>query len=529
VAAETALRPPSAAPAAPPASAPLRRLTERAWLNAAASVLDYGAKIVVGLLVTPVLVSGLGRTLFGVWEMLGRLMSYAHAADGRPTEALRLVVAGSQGAGAEPQRRFVGAALVVWLLVLPAVAALGALIVWWAPSLTKVPAWQSPVVRLTAVLLVASFLVGSLASVPESVLRGMNLGYRRMGLQASLNVAGGLLATAAVWTGLGLAGLGGAQLLRYALTGLCFWALVRSNVAWFGVARPRWSEVRTLLGMGVWLTAGEMVARVLLASDVLVLGAVVSPAAVTTYVLTGYAARTALGIHIFTAGAAMPGLGGVIGNRELARAALARQELQALTWLFATAVGATILLWNRSFLSLWVGAEHYAGLWIDLLIVLITVQTAFIRTDAYIIDAALRPKQRVLVAAAAAVLTLGLTVTMTRAYGVAGLCVGTLLGRSVQSLAYPLLARRCLGRPTQPLLSAGAAARLGLVSAALLGACAALGQRVLAGGWISWAAAVPATLVLISVAALAAGPPPALRHALVTRLKALPRAARRRP
>src|SRR2546422_3775939 len=36
-----------------------------------------------------------------------------------------------------------------------------------------------------------SLLLGGLASVPESVLRGMNLGYKRMGFQAGLNLVGG--------------------------------------------------------------------------------------------------------------------------------------------------------------------------------------------------------------------------------------------------------------------------------------------------------------------------------------------------
>src|SRR2546422_10071650 len=79
------------APAAP-------TLTRRASLNALQSLLDYGARLGVGLVVTPIVVEGLGRSLFGVWEMIGRLIGYMSAADGRPTEALRLLIATKQGA-----------------------------------------------------------------------------------------------------------------------------------------------------------------------------------------------------------------------------------------------------------------------------------------------------------------------------------------------------------------------------------------------------------------------------------------------
>jgi hypothetical protein len=76
----------------------LHALTRRASLSAAASLLDYTVKAGVSLVVTPILVGGLGRTLYGVWEMLGRLVGYMAAADGRPTEALRLVISQQQGA-----------------------------------------------------------------------------------------------------------------------------------------------------------------------------------------------------------------------------------------------------------------------------------------------------------------------------------------------------------------------------------------------------------------------------------------------
>ncbi len=100
----------------------------------------------------------------------------------------------------------------MWLAFLPIVAGVGAVLVWVAPIVTKVGPDLRPAVHLSAGLLVAGFLLGGLGAVPESVLRGMNLGYRRMGLQAGLNVIGGVLMALAVTRGLGLAGVAGAQL-----------------------------------------------------------------------------------------------------------------------------------------------------------------------------------------------------------------------------------------------------------------------------------------------------------------------------
>ena len=504
----------------PPASRPIA-LTRRASLTAVASLLDYAVKAGVSLVVTPILVGGLGRTLYGVWEMLGRLVGYMSAADGRPTEALRLVISQQQAADPTANRKAVGAALMVWLFLFPLVALVGGALAWLAPALTHAPTESRTDVRITCVFLVVSFLFAGLAAIPESVLRGMNLGYKRMGLQAGLSVITGLLAAAAVKEGFGLPGIGASQIVRAVIIGLCFWLLVRKYVPWFSVARPAKSDIKGLLGMSVWLSVGELVAKLLLASDVLILGAIVSPAAVTTFVLTGYAARTGLGIFVFTAGSAMPGLGGVLGQRQFDRAQQLRRELMILTWLFVTVVGATTLVWNRSFLHLWVGAKNYAGPWVDLLIVLVVAQTAFIRTDSYIIDAALRPKGRVVVGIVTVVATLALGISLTHAFGILGLSVGMLAGRAIQSIAYPLIVRSCLKHTTRDAGARLAALRLAAITAVLFGGASALGRRVEAPSWLVWLGGVMISLALFAALALTLGPSADARRKILGRIRGM--------
>src|SRR5437899_6284973 len=64
--------PAASAPAKPIVAPHAPALTKRASLNAIQALLDYGGKLLVGFVVTPILVSGLGTSLYGVWEMLSR-------------------------------------------------------------------------------------------------------------------------------------------------------------------------------------------------------------------------------------------------------------------------------------------------------------------------------------------------------------------------------------------------------------------------------------------------------------------------
>jgi len=497
---------------------PDERLTQKASLNAVALLLDYFTKIAVGLVVTPILVGGLGRSVFGIWEMLGRLIGYMSVTDGRPTEALRLVIANEQAID-DPasKRRYVGSALAIWVLFLPILVAAGAVLVWLSPTLTKASPESYFSVRVTAAFLVINFLLANLAALPESVLRGTNLGYRRMGLQAGLNVVGAIAVAGAVYLGLGLIGIAGAQVLLSAITGLLFWLVVRKYVSWFGIAKPSRSEIRSLLGVSVWNSLGSLIAKLHLASDVIILGVIASSSLITTYVLTGYAAQTVIGIITLNLGAASPGMGGLIGQKQYAKTAALRKEIMVMNWLLVTAIGSTILLWNKSFLHLWVGTEYYAGTWVNLLSVLIMAQTVFIRSDAYVIDAALQLRDRVLVSALAGILSIAFCLVLTRFFGILGLCLGILGGRLTQTVCYPFMANALLDRSRG--LRLYGLVRPGLAMCLLFASSSYVGQRLLARNWIEWAGCVGASLAVALCFALVAGLSTDSREPLIKRLR----------
>lgn len=496
---------------------PARGLTQKAYLNAFSTLLDYGAKVVVISIVTPLLLTALGRSMFGVWQMLSKLVTYMSAADGRPTQALKWVIAHDQAIeDDELKRRHVGSALGVWLIFLPVITVVGLVLVWVAPIVTKVPEGMYWIIRLTFGLLVLEFLVTNLAALPESVLRGMNLGYKRMGLQASLSVVWGVLMVVAVYAGTGLVGLAGAQVALGVLTGALYWFVVKKYVPWFGVARPRWAEVRSFLKLSVWWFAWSSINRLLMASDILVLGVVASTTAVTTYTLTSYSALMLLQLTSMLLGAATPGLGGVVGQKQFEKAAKLRGEMMRMSWLMLTATGAAILLVNRSFINLWVGPEHYAGFWANFLIVVVMVQFMFIRNDAFIIDLTLQLREKVVVGAVAAVLSIGLSVLLIPSWGITGLCLGMIAGRLVLTISYPLIVSRQLERPRR--LPLREMARPGLVMAAVFAASGYVGQLLVIDNWAVWVVCAGAGFALALGVALFTGLGAEARGPLVKRL-----------
>ncbi|MFN3652467.1 MAG: lipopolysaccharide biosynthesis protein [Armatimonadota bacterium] len=506
------------AAAAPAPELPVveRARTRVAGLNAASALLDYGCRGLVGLIVTPILVAGLGSSLFGAWQVLNKLVSYMAAADGRPTQALKWLIANQQSLdNPEQKRRQIGSAVGVWLLFLPVTLAVGALLVWLAPSLAKGAGSLHPVIRIACALLVLDFLFGGLAAVPEATLRGMNLGYKRMGIRSILIVLGGVLTVGAVYLGLGLLGVVAVQLLVTALTAGVFWQLVRRYVPWFGVERPDGAEIRSFLGFSSWYFCWTLVNKLLLASDVVLLGALTTAASVTTYVVSGYAATMVVDVLTLMVGAAAPGLGGLVGRKEHAAVTVVRSEMLAISWTIVTAAGFTILLWNRSFLSLWVGPAHYAGSWVNLLIVLMMAQLTFIRNDTYVIDLTLQLRAKVLLGAAGVAASLVLALLLVPRLGIAGLCLAMLLGRLVLTFTYPVVVHRSLGCAHR--LNPGGVLRPLLIAACFYAGGWYFGQQLLVVNWLVWGLGAGATFAVVLLAAPLLGLPSGLRDSLLQR------------
>ena len=410
-------------------------LTQKAYMNAFAATLDYVARLVSGFILTPFLVSGLGDLFYGIWRTLGNLTGYLSAASGRPSQALKWTIANLQtSTDYEEKRRNVASSLIVWVIFLPLLSTLGGIMVWFVPYWIKdLPAEYFTIVRLAALLLVADMITTTLTVIPQSVLEGENMGYKRMGLSATLVFVGAGLAILALYLNTGLVGVAVAELITTVTTGVFFFVVVRSYVPWFGLARPSRQMVREFFGLSWWFLAWRLVMQLMTASDLVILGAFASAQLVTTYSLTKYAPETLINIVAIVVFGSTPGLGGIIGAGDLKRAARVRGEIMLLTWLVTVIVGSTILLWNQAFVGLWVGSERFAGTLQNLLILVLITQFVLIRNDANIIDLTLKLSRKVMLGFFSALVSVGTAALLVGPLemGITGLVVGLIAGRSI--------------------------------------------------------------------------------------------------
>lgn len=502
------------------AAKPRPVLTRRASLNALAAAVDYGARIAIQLALAPLMLRYLGAGGFGSWQVLQRLVGHATPAGGRPGEALKWVVAQGQSSDdAARKRQQVGTAVAVWGLFLPLVLGLGLVLAWISPSLVHASGGDAWVVRMAAALLVVNVALMGLAGLPQSVLQGENLGYRRLGLSTAILFVSAVVAWLTLWAGWGLVGLAVATIVGTALSGLTFVQIVRHQIPWWGVGRPSLGEIRGFVSLSWWFLLWNLVMQAMKGADFIVLGALAGTTVVATYSLTSLVPQAVSDVVFMVISAAMPGLGGIVGAGDHERAARVRAETLVLCWLLAASAGATVIVWLPDFIRLWVGSQYDAGSTATVLICVMVLQFALIRVDSNVIDVTLKVRAKVLMGLGSAVLVvaLGLVLVGPADLGITGVVVALIVGRAPLSIAYPMLLARLL-RVAGP-VGLGGVWRPALVSLVLFASATSLRSHTGAPGWVLLVALGSLTVVLALAISYTAGLSGAQRRTLRLRAR----------
>ncbi|MCE7984807.1 MAG: hypothetical protein DYG89_26850 [Caldilinea sp. CFX5] len=501
-------------------------LTRKAYLNALSSALDYGARLLLGFVLTPLLVAGMGDYVYGIWKVLSSLTGYLTAASGRPTQTLKFTLATLQGSDDfQEKRRQVGSAVLVWLLFCPLLLLLGALLVWLLPGWLHITPEYIWVTRVATALLVLQMTLLTLADLPHAVMEGENIGYKRMGMSALLVLVGGLFTAGAIVLDTGIVGVALASVLTTLLTGLFFLKVTQAYVPWFGVAKPARQALQRFVGLSWWFLLWRLVMQFMLASDSALLGIFAAVQLVTSYSLMKYMPETLVNLVAIVAFGIAPGLGGIIGAGDLAKAGKVRGEIQLFTWFTATVIGSLTLLWNDDFLRLWVGAGYHAGALENLLLMVMMLQLVVIRNDGNFIDVMLKPKQKVLLGLVAVGLSTGAAIFLMRylASPIVGLCLGIILGRLLLTVGYPLLIGQFLQLPLRRQI--GSAIRPALVTALFYSVAAKPALLLpswaflVANGWFGLLINIVLSLIVIAVGAFYSGLTASQRAQLLNRLQ----------
>ena len=421
-----------------------RSLLGKAKLNAIANYAHFFLASLLTFFVSPVLAHSLGLEHFGIWKACQKYLSFASIADGRSTQALKWVIAKSEGEpgehGIEKKQRAIGSALLVSLIFLPISLLVVVGIVYALPLLINdLEAGDVQLVRLLGLILGLNILFSPLFGVPDAILVGTNQAYRSTSIQMVWLAVTNCIVVALAYCGHGLVPIAGTFVVVALLNGATLYLICKKKVAWFGLLRPKKKQLTTFMSFSVWVLVWSFVARLLLSSEVLLIGSLIGAKAVAMYVFSSYIPQLAIAVCMMTCSSITPGLGALFGAKNFPRLKEIVEWVREVVYCLAIVFGGAILALNGAFVTLWVGPNYYIGDLPNVLMVILMIQLVLFRCEGQIQDITLKIHIKVLWGASGVLLglLLGGLLYHFLAPELSSLFIGLFVGRCIISVRFP--------------------------------------------------------------------------------------------
>jgi O-antigen/teichoic acid export membrane protein len=318
------------------------------------------------------------------------------------------------------------------LMQMPAVC-IAAFVAWLAIATRN--DWQA--LRTPFAIVLVALVVSFPLRVNHAVLMGLqDLAFvTRLGMITWVACIGG--AAVLVLLGWKLRGLAVAWAATQIATNLGHYARVRLR---FSFALPRGlpalprSEAGARLRKGFWITLSQLAAILLNGSDVIVIAAVLGPASVVPYSITGKLIGLLANAPQSIMVSAQPALSELRSSAERGRLADICSALAQAVLLMSGLIAALVIAVDRGFVTWWVGSAQFAGGTLVLFLVIAMVANHWWTTTTYTIFSFGYERRISLTMIAYGVVTAGATVVLTRRFGIVGAPMATLVALALIGL-----------------------------------------------------------------------------------------------
>lgn len=426
----------------------------------------YAVTLVSGLVVTPIIVKELGTEQYGLWSFIGSLGVFVTLLDFGLGPTVIRFAAEQRGRGApEETSALASTGLAIYLALAGLTAALAAVLAWLLPAMIDLPESLVGPGRIALLLVVAGFVV----RFPLSLFGNLLAGQQRYDVINFASLASATLY--AVLVAVLFLSFGGGIVLLAAVTFAATVLRLALPVAWLRrelpALRVRRSlasrlHARELLGFSWHNFLIQIASKVVLSTDVIVVGVVLGTFAAGLYAVPAKLFALALGVGAAAATLLFPVLAELEGaeERERQRAYLLSGVRVGVAVVLLAAM--PLLILPDRFLEAWLGADYREGGFEDsvpvlvvLMVSILFVQPATMLTQFLVARG--RHARLALVRLGTVVANLALSIVLATAVGIWGVAVATLATEALAvAVVLPLLVRRAAPIDTRELVAAWA-------------------------------------------------------------------------
>jgi O-antigen/teichoic acid export membrane protein len=467
-------------------------LVRRTILTFISNILSQGARLLISFLVTPVIIIGLGKDLYGVWGIIQQVIGYFTLSDLRPAGAMKLLLTVKQHeVDLDEKKRLIGSTLTLWIISMPLMALTGYLLIYYSPLIIKVEPKYINSMQLALGIMILGAVFDRLLSIPSIVLRGQNLEYKGMGITAGMVLLGGGLNAAAIWLGWGVTGLAFMSFLGILISSAIRFRVAKNALPWLSFQKPQKAEFTEFTKTSLWLSFSSLSGLLLNSSDILLIGYFLAPSQAAVYLTTGSVLRLLIDPLTMLFSSANAGLAGLCGKGEWERVGQLRSEMILIATVVVTIIGVGFISLNKYFLELWIGDGFFGGELLNILLVVVFFLTVFLRIDSAIVSAMMLFREQAKIFFVGGMVSIIVGVLSMPFLGLVGMTLGLISGQFlVLAFTWVLIARKIpirvfdyFGGITRPLLTG-----LGLLLVSIF-----VNSHIHAGSWfffLLWVAGI---------------------------------------
>jgi O-antigen/teichoic acid export membrane protein len=383
---------------------------------------------IAGLWLTPFFLGHLGQSTYGLWLVGTQIIAYLLLMDLGIVALLpreTAYVTGRTGRhDANELRRLIEETLTLACAQTPVVLCAAVIALWWLPD-----SWRDLRTPL-AVVLGLFVLTFPLRIFPAALTGLQDLAFVARA-QFAAWVVGTLVNVFLVLKGFTLTALAaGWCMTQVIVIGLCAVRLARA----FPGAMPHalvlrdFKSARDYIARSVWVSLSQISQVLLNGTDLMVIGALLGPAAVVPYACTGKLVSVLANQPQAILQSAAPAMSELRTSADPTRLFHVSAALAQSTLTVSGLVACVVLAVNGGFVKWWVGPEQFGGLPLTLLLLSAMIIRHFNTTNVYALFCFGHERRLALTGLADGVTTLGLTAVLVKLFGLAGAPLGAIAG-----------------------------------------------------------------------------------------------------
>jgi glycosyltransferase involved in cell wall biosynthesis/O-antigen/teichoic acid export membrane protein len=426
---------------------PAGGLPSRLRWNAVSNYAYTAVTVVLALVMTPVLVHGLGKERYGIWTLIGSLVVYLEAFNfGFGTATMRFV--GEFWTLGQKERARRAVATAVHILAVPGLIALivGGVLALSVTHLFNIPGGNEGAAALLMLIVAIDLAV----SIPFDVFGGVLIARQRFELLNVTLIAVALL-QAAGWVlvlalGGGLVALGVTTVALSLSAQIARYFMARRLLGGLSLSLRRFdrSLVRPMGSMSAWVAVAEVMLIVIQRMDVVVVAAVVSVPAAGVYAVGAKLAQLATQAVLPMANTFFPHATALSARKD--DVGLARLVTSGTRLLMALALPALILLifLAPQAITVWVGPGFGDAALVTMLLAATTVVMSLTHTGSFALRGVGDVRPPALLMTGEALVNVVLSIVLGLTMGIAGVALATLIAASVMHVGFllPYICRR---------------------------------------------------------------------------------------